>query len=66
MEKLGQSKKGQIVVEYVLLLVVSVTIALVITQTMVSRSSDSPGFLIKKWAQLIHFIAVDDIESRPD
>jgi len=64
-EKLGQSKKGQIVVEYVLLLVVSVAIALLITQAMVNRSADSPGFLIKKWSEIIDFIATDDIESRP-
>ena len=65
MENLGQSKKGQIVVEYVLLLVVSVSIALLITQTMVSRDADSPGFLIQKWSELINFIAADDIETRP-
>jgi len=65
-KKKGQSKKGQIVVEYVLLLVVSVSVALVITQTMVSRSSENPGFLIKKWSELINFIAADDIESRPE
>lgn len=66
MEKLGQSKKGQIVVEYVLLLVVSVSVALVITQAMVSRNSETPGFLIKKWSELNNFIASDDIESRPE
>ena len=62
---MGQSKKGQIVVEYVLLLLVSVTVAILITQQMVSRQTGSEGFLILKWQQLIQFIADDKIEA-PD
>jgi len=61
---MGQSKKGQIVVEYVLLLVVSVAISLLITQAMVSRDTENPGFLIQKWSELINFIAADDIETQ--
>ena len=51
--------KGQIVVEYVLLLVIGVSIAILITTTMVSRNPDSPGFLVRKWFQIITLIGED-------
>ena len=46
-------------VEYVLLLVVGVSVAMLITSKMVSRNSDSPGFLIKKWYDIIKTIGQD-------
>ncbi len=55
----GQSEKGQIVVEYVLILIVAVTVALMISSGLVSRNSDSPGVLTEKWRSLIEFIAAD-------
>lgn len=60
---MGQSKKGQIVVEYVLLLLISVLVAMLITQAMVSRDSETPGFLISKWRELITYVADDQIET---
>ena len=55
----GQSQKGQIVVEYVLLLMVAVGVAALLTRTMVSRNQDSQGFLITKWVQINLQIAQD-------
>lgn len=52
-------RKGQIVVEYVLLLMVGVAVAVLITSLMVSRSTSDPGFLIKQWKRIIDFIAED-------
>jgi hypothetical protein len=54
---------GQIIVEYVLLLVIGVSIAILITSTMVSRNSDSPGFLVKKWVDIIQFIGADHADD---
>ena len=51
---------GQIVVEYVLLLVISVMIAALITSQMVSRNPENPGFLISKWQQILTWIGTDD------
>ena len=51
--------KGQMVVEYVLLLIVSIFVATLLVNLMVSRSADSPGFIIQKWKQLIEFVAED-------
>ena len=58
--------RGQIVVEYVLLLVIGVALAFLITTQMVSRSATSPGFLVKKWVSIITAIgadAADDVED---
>lgn len=50
-------------VEYVLLIVVGVTIAIIITSTMVSRNPSSPGFLIKKWYDIITMIGQDTADD---
>ncbi len=50
---------GQVVIEYVLLLVIGVAIAALITSLMVSRSPDSPGFLIVKWTEILQVIGDD-------
>lgn len=55
--------RGQIVVEYVLLVVVGVTVAMLITSTMVSRNADRPGFLVKKWADLIRLVGNDPADD---
>ena len=56
------SRRGQIAVEYVLLLVVGVSIAAVITSLVVNRDPENPGFLIAKWRQLIELIGTDVID----
>jgi hypothetical protein len=52
-------ESGQIVVEYVLLLVIGVGIATLITSQMVSRNPNSPGFLIAKWVSILQTIGAD-------
>lgn len=58
-----RSARGQIVVEYVLLIVVGVSIAMLITSMMVSRNPDSPGFLVKKWVDIIKLIGSDTADD---
>lgn len=58
MKSLG-NQRGQIVVEYALLMVVGVMVAFIITTTMVSRDDNNPGFLIVKWRQIIEVIGAD-------
>lgn len=58
---------GQIIVEYLLLLVVGVSVAVLITSTMVSRNPDNPGFLIQKWMSIVTTIGkdtADDVTSQ--
>jgi hypothetical protein len=53
------SNSGQVVVEYILLLVIGVAIAMLITTQMVSRDPNSPGFLVKKWQEILVTIGND-------
>lgn len=50
---------GQIVVEYVLLLVIAVSIAIIITTGLISRDPDNPGVVIEAWDALIKQIGAD-------
>lgn len=55
-------ERGQIVVEYVLLLTISITIAMIIVSQLVKRDSDDPtnsGSLIIKWRAIQDSIAND-------
>jgi len=57
-----KSQKGQIVVEYVLLLSIAVSIALVVISLLIKRDKDDPensGALIRKWQQMQEAIATD-------
>ena len=58
-----QKNKGQIVLEYVLLLVIGVGIAALITVTMVNRNPENPGFLMAKWRAIIQVIATDTADD---
>lgn len=60
---LRQRNSGQIVVEYVLLLVISVAIALLITTLMVSRNPEEPGFLMAKWQAILTLIGADPADD---
>lgn len=57
------NRRGQIVVEYVLLLVIGVSLAFLITSQMVSRSSENTGFLVKKWIAIIKAIGSDKADD---
>ncbi len=59
----GQNNRGQILVEYVLLMVVAISVAFLITSVMVSRNSDQPGFLISKWYDIIREIGNDPADD---
>jgi uncharacterized protein (UPF0333 family) len=54
-----KSSKGQVVIEYVLLLIVAVVVAILITQFMVSRNPDEPGVVVNKWNKINRAIGDD-------
>jgi uncharacterized protein (UPF0333 family) len=56
-------ESGQIVLEYILLLIVGVAIAALITSRMVSRNQDNPGFMITKWMKIIQTIGADNADD---
>jgi hypothetical protein len=61
-----QRQGGQIVVEYVLLLAIAVSLALIITKTLIGRTEGSPGIVIQAWEQLIEAIGADKADDIDD
>ena len=59
--KLG-SQSGQIVVEYVLLLVIAVSMSALIVRQLGSRDEQNPGVLVQKW----HNIQIEIGKDLPD
>ena len=50
---------GQIIIEYVLLLVVAITIAALVTKAMISSDQGNPGFVLTTWSKVIQAIGAD-------
>lgn len=53
------NQKGQIVVEYVLLLLVAVSVSAILVSNLVSRNPDDPGILVAKWHAILNTIGED-------
>jgi hypothetical protein len=53
------NRKGQIVVEYVLLLVIAVGIAAFLVRQLISRNADDPGVIIAKWNAILSVVGDD-------
>lgn len=59
MKSLYKNQKGQILVEYLLLMIIAIGCATILTKQLVGRSEDNPGMLIRAWDGLIKNIAND-------
>jgi hypothetical protein len=57
------NQSGQVVLEYVLLLVIVTSLGAVIIKGLVSRNQDEPGLLVAKWHSIIKTIAADNPEE---
>lgn len=60
-----KNQKGQVMVEYILILVILISIATVIVSGLVGRG-DNPGFVITTWNSLLETIAQDLPDGTPD
>ncbi len=58
-----QSKRrgdlGQIAIEYVLILFVAVTMAVLVSKELVSRDPQDPGHIVKAWVNILQTIGSD-------
>jgi hypothetical protein len=54
---------GQVVIEYILLMVVMAGIGAFLVRNFASRDIDEPGLLVAKWNQILQFIAQDNPED---
>ena len=59
MKHLYKNKKGQILVEYLLILTIAVGCATLITKKLVSRDEGDPGIIVKAWDRLLNSIGND-------
>ena len=55
---LGQNK-GQLIVEYILLIFIVVVVCALLTRTLAGRSPDNEGVVIVKWSQLLEMVGQD-------
>lgn len=58
------NKRGQIVVEYVLLLTIAVTISALLVKQLVGREDEEPGILVRQWHVLMRSVAEDIPDQR--
>jgi len=56
------NQRGQIVVEYILLLFITVTIATILTKKLINRNPDNPGIITGAWVQMNSAIGNDIID----
>lgn len=59
-----RSSRGQVIVEYVLLMVIAVAVAALITKELVQRDPENPGILIQKWDDMLKEIG-QDLPDKP-
>ncbi len=57
-----QNVKGQIAVEYILLVSLSASLAVLVVSLLASRNPENPGLIVGKWRQIIEAIATDKID----
>lgn len=53
------TQQGQVIIEYVLLLFISITFATLLIKGMVSRTEGEEGMVIKAWSKMIDALAND-------
>ncbi|MFP5520277.1 MAG: hypothetical protein ACLGGX_10255 [Bdellovibrionia bacterium] len=55
--------RGQVIIEYVLLMIIAVGLAVALTRQLVSRNQDDPGVLTGAWHNILTTIG-DDIPDK--
>jgi hypothetical protein len=61
--KKAKRQAGQVVIEYILLMVVMAGIGAFLVRSFASRNIDEPGMIVAKWNQILQFIAQDNPED---
>jgi hypothetical protein len=62
--KSRKNQSGQVIIEYVLLLVIAVSLAALLTKQLVNRRPGEEGILITKWQSMLKVIG-DDFADDP-
>ena len=59
MKSFIKNSRGHVIVEYILLLVISVGLASLIVKQLVNRDDQNPGVLTSKWLDIVRVIGSD-------
>lgn len=62
--KKRKNQSGQVIIEYLLLLVIAVGMAAILTKQLVSRTPGEEGILVTKWHAMLKVIG-DDLADDP-
>ena len=54
-----REEKGQLILEYILLLFIVVTIATILSRGLVGRTEGSTGVVVSKWNQILEMVGED-------
>lgn len=63
MKRIVSNRRGQILVEYMLLLVVAATIAAIIVKGLANRDPNDRGFIVQRWLEVQQEIGGDLIDK---
>jgi hypothetical protein len=55
----GSNQRGQVVIEYVLILFVAISCATILTSNLISRDPTGPGSVIRSWNKILEIIGYD-------
>ena len=61
--KVGDRQSGQIVVEYILVLIVAVALAFVIVRGFINREEGNEGLVIQAWMRMLGAIGSDTADD---
>lgn len=56
----ARAPRGQALLEYMLLLMITIAIAAIVLKTLVKKDPQDPGALINKWQAIVNQIGADD------
>lgn len=59
MRSIYKNNKGQLIIEYVLLLAMAAVVSGIVVSQLGSRDADDPGAIIKGWSKVIQSIGTD-------
>jgi uncharacterized protein (UPF0333 family) len=59
LKKLIGQNKGQLIVEYILLIFIVVVIASLLTKSLVGRGTGNSGIVINAWSRMVEMVASD-------
>lgn len=61
--KWRKTEQAQVAVEYILLLVVAVSLATIMIKGLVSRTEGEEGVIVTKWREIIDYIGADPADE---